>query len=238
MGKRIIAQARGKGGPRYKAPSFQYKGKAKHRSYTKGSVTGTVVDFIKCRAHSAPLAIVEYDDQEYNLMLAPEGMKVGDNVSAGTEAQKSLGSTVQLKDIPDGALVYNIECNPGDGGKFCRSAGTFAKVMSRTEDKIIIQLPSKKKKTFHNACRANIGVIANSGRHEKPLVKAGNAYYKMKAKNKLYPKVSGGAMNAVDHPFGNARSSRKSKAKVAPRNAPPGRKVGMIKAKRTGRSKR
>ena len=60
----------------------------------------------------------------------------------------------------------------------------------------------------------------------------------MKAKNRLYPKVSGGSMNAVDHPFGNKRSSRKSHARVAPKNAPPGRKVGMIRARRTGRKKR
>ena len=72
----------------------------------------------------------------------------------------------------------------------------------------------------------------------KPLLKAGNAYYKMKAKNKLWPRSSASAMNAVDHPFGNKRTSRKSKARPISKNAPPGRKVGTVAARRTGRKKR
>lgn len=237
MGKRIIAQARGKGGPTYKAPSFRYKGQAKHRSLTEEAVVGTVVDLIKCQAHSAPLAIIEYEDLEYSLMLAPEGIRIGDLVSAGSQ-DLEVGNTLALNDIPEGALIYNLEAKPGDGGKFCRAAGTFAKVLSRSDKYVTVQLPSKKKKVFHMNCRANIGTIAGSGMQDKPLLKAGNAFYKMKAKNKLYPRVSGGAVNAVDHPFGNKRSSRKSKARVAPRNAPPGRKVGMVRARRTGRLKK
>ncbi len=237
MGKRIIAQARGKGSPTYKAPSFNYKGSAKHRSMTPEQISGTVVDLIKCRGHSAPLAIIEYEDYEYNLLLAPEGIKVGDSITAGADTL-GVGNILKLQDVPDGALIYNIEAVPGDGGKFCRSAGTFARVVSRNEKNVTVQLPSKKKKVFNINCRVNIGVISGSGMQDKPLLKAGNKYYKMKSKNKLYPKVSAGSMNAVDHPFGNKRSSRKSKARVAPRNAPPGRKVGMVRAKRTGRLKK
>lgn len=237
MGKRIIAQARGKGSPTYKAPSFKYKGSAKHRSITTDEMPGVVVDLVSCRGHSAPLALVEYEDLEYNLLLAPEGIKVGDQILSETETQ-TAGNIMKLQNIPVGALVYNIEMKPGDGGKFCRAAGTFAKVVGHSEDHVTVQLPSKKKKTFHKTCRANIGIVAGSGKTDKPLLKAGNAFYKMKAKNKLYPKVSGGAMNAVDHPFGNKRSSRKSKARVAPRNAPPGRKVGMVRASRSGRKKK
>ena len=96
-------------------------------------------------------------------------------------------------------------------------------------------MPSKKQKQFNPRCRATIGVVAGSGRVEKPFLKAGTKFFKMKAKNKLWPKTSGGAMNAVDHPFGNKRTSRKSKARPAPRDAPPGRKVGMIRPRRTGR---
>ena len=99
-------------------------------------------------------------------------------------------------------------------------------------------LPSKKQKEFHPGCRASIGVVAGAGRKEKPFYKAGRKYHAMKAKNKYYPKTSAQSMNAVDHPFGNKRSSRKSKAKPAPRDAPPGRKVGMIRPRRTGRKKR
>ena len=82
-----------------------------------------------------------------------------------------------------------------------------------------------------------MGIIAGGGRLEKPLLRAGTKFYKMKAKNKLWPKVSGNAMNAVDHPHGNKRSQRKSKAKPVSRHAPPGRKVGAVAARRTGRKK-
>ena len=143
-----------------------------------------------------------------------------------------------LKDIPEGTLIFNIESQPGDGGKFVRSSGSFAKIVSKLDKYAIVQFPSKKQKRFNPNCRACIGTIAGGGRLEKPLLKAGVKYYKMRAKNKLWPKVSGGAQNAVDHPFGTSRSSRKSKARPAPRGAPPGRKVGMLASKRTGKKKR
>ena len=124
---------------------------------------------------------------------------------------------------------------PGDGGKFVRSSGTFARVLTKTKDSIVIELPSKKQRSFSPECRACVGMVAGGGRLDKPLLKAGVDYYKMKAKNKLWPSISGSAQNAVDHPFGNSRSSRKSKARPVPRNAPPGRKVGMLRPRRTGR---
>ena len=82
-----------------------------------------------------------------------------------------------------------------------------------------------------------IGVVAGGGRVEKPFLKAGKKFFAMKAKNKYWPKVSASAMNAVAHPFGNKRTLRKSKAKPAPKNAPPGRLVGAIRPRRTGRRK-
>ena len=80
-----------------------------------------------------------------------------------------------------------------------------------------------------------LGKIAGSGKKEKPLVKAGKKYHIMKAKGKLYPRTSGVAMNAVDHPFGSGRGRHAGKPLTAPRFAPPGRNVGKIKAKRTGK---
>ena len=114
----------------------------------------------------------------------------------------------------------------------------FARVVARTPSRVIVQLPSKKQKSFNPECRASIGIVAGGGRTEKPLLKAGTRYYKMKAKNKLWPKVSGASMNAVDHPFGCTRSLRKSKSRPISKNAPPGRKVGMVGARRTGRRKK
>jgi len=237
MGKRLIQQARGKGGPTYRAPSHKYKGSAKHLS-TMDSVEGTIMALTSCRGHSAPLALVEYENGEAAVTIAPEGVRIGDRVQAGDDSEIKTGNVISLKDIPEGTLIYNIESMPGDGGKFCRSGGTFARVITQTGNKVIVQLPSKKQSEFGENCRATIGVIAGGGRLDKPFLKAGKKYFAKKAKNKVWPVVSGSAMNAVDHPFGNKRTSRKSKARPIPRNAPPGRKVGAIAAKRMGRKKK
>jgi large subunit ribosomal protein L2 len=238
MGKNLIQQARGKGGPTYRAPSFKYKGSAKNKALVTATINGEVVDICKCRGHSAPLLKIAYEDGDVCIAVAPEGVKVGDKLAIGDKVEVRAGNIAPLRCIPDGTLVYNIESSPGDGGKFCRSSGTFAKVLAHIKEDVLIQLPSKKQKTFTDSCRATIGMVAGSGRIEKPFLKAGSKYYYMKARNKLWPKVSGNAQNAVDHPFGTSRSQRKSKARPAPRNAPPGRKVGMIRPSRSGRKKR
>jgi len=238
MGKNLIQQARGKGGPRYRAPSFRYIGDVTHKNLSEKAVDGKIVDFVKCPGHSAPLAKVVYSDKEAVLMLAAEGLKVGDTVSCGRGAEIKAGNIIPLSDIPEGTLVYNIENSPGDGGKFCRASGTFARVLSKFTDKVVVELPSKKQKAFQNNCRASIGIIAGGGRTEKPFLKAGNKYYAMRARNKLWPIVCGQSMNAVDHPHGGSRSSKKNYPYTVSRNAPPGAKVGAIAAKRTGRKKR
>ena len=241
MGKRIIAQRRGTGSQRYRAHSFKFKGKAAHPSILEETRVGVILDFVKCAAHTAPLAVVDYGD-ETGLMLACEGMRVGDDVSIGGNTDEnvvaSLGNVVPLDQIPEGTLIYNIELKPGDGGKFIRASGTFGRVVTKSDAGVMVRLPSKQQKMFPPKCRAAIGVLAGGGRVDKPLLKAGIAHYKHKARNHLYPKTSASAMNAVDHPYGNKRTARKSKAKPVSRDAPPGRKVGMVAARRTGRKKR
>ncbi len=236
MGKNLIQQARGKGSRRYRAPSFRYEGKPEHFKLVDDMVSGKVIDIIHCQGHSAPLIKVSYKDDE-GLIIAPEGIRVGDNIQIGADSDIRPGNVLPLSDIPEGTLIHNIEKAPGDGGKFVRAGGTFAKVLTQLDNEVIVKLPSKKQKTFCNKCRASIGIVSGGGRLEKPLLKAGNNYHRRRARNKLYPIVSGSAQNAVDHPFGNARSSRKSKCKPCNRNTPPGRKVGMISARRTGRKK-
>jgi large subunit ribosomal protein L2 len=237
MGKRLIQQARGKGGPTYRAPSFRYLGEAKYVPKDEQTLNGKIIDIVKCQGHSSPLVYVEYDNGQSCYLIAAENIRMGDNLQIGSEAQINPGNVVPLKNIPEGTFIFNIESMPGDGGKFVRSTGTFAKVLGQVKEGIVVQLPSKKKKTFNPQCRASIGIVAAGARKEKPFLKAGNKYYAMKAKNKLWPIVSGSAQNAVDHPFGNKRSSRKSKARPAPKNAPPGRKVGMLHPRHTGRNK-
>jgi len=235
MGKRLIQQARGKGGPTYRAPSFRYKGKAR---YNNKELSAKIVDIVKSQGHSAPLVKLKYSYGTEGFMIAPEHVRVGEEIEIKKDGKVKNGNTLSLKNIPLGASIYNIENVPGDGGKFVRSSGNFAKVVGQTKNKIIIELPSKKQKEFHPECRASIGIVAGSGRKEKPFLKAGKKYFAMKAKNKLWPKSGGTSMNSVDHPFGGTTSSHKGRPTIAPKNAPPGRKVGKIRPRRTGRTKR
>ncbi|MFH0977955.1 MAG: 50S ribosomal protein L2 [Candidatus Woesearchaeota archaeon] len=237
MGKNLVQQARGKGGPRYRSPGFNFRGQAKHLSLGNEQRQGILADLVDCPGHSAPLAIIKYGTVE-NLTIAPEGIRVGERISAGPGSEPKRGNTLALRDIPDGTLIYNIESQPGDGGKFCRASGTAARVIGEVGGRIMVELPSKKQKPFQPDCRASIGTVAGSGRVEKPFLKAGAKFYAMKAKNKLYPITSARSQNAVDHPFGNKRSARKAKQRPAPRNAPPGRNVGKLHPKRTGRKKK
>ena len=234
MGKNIIQQARGKGSPTYRAPSFKYKAKV---SYPKSGMQGEIIDLVKCRGHSSPLAKIKYDSGEETYVIAAEGIRVGDYVNLGAGAENQKGNTLFLKDIPVGTSIFNIEGRPGDGGKFVRGGGCFAKVVAKKETEVSVMLPSKKQKVFNPECRATLGVTAGSGRKEKPFLKAGRKFHYMKARNKLYPRVNGQSMNAVDHPFGTSRSSKKGRPAIAPKNAPPGAKVGKVRPRRTGKKR-
>ena len=114
-----------------------------------------------------------------------------------------------------------------------RAAGNAATIVSHGK-KTIVRLPSKAQKSFDNMCRATIGSVAGSGRGEKPIAKAGKNFYRNRARPKIWPKVRGVAMNAVDHPHGSGRKQTIGINSTVSRNAPPGRKVGHIAAKRTG----
>ena len=230
MGKRLIQQRRGRGTHTYRSPSFRFKG-----AISLPSQNGVVSDIVHCQGHTAPLIQVSYTDGASCLAPAPEGVKIGDPIGQG---QLQPGYVLALKDIPEGTIIHNIELRPGDGGKLVRAGGTFAKIVAKSEESIRVVLPSRKEKLLLPECRAAIGVLAGSGRLEKPFLKAGVRYMKKRARNKLYPKVCGISMNAVDHPFGGKCSHIKGRPTQSPRNAPPGRKVGKVAPRRTGRKSR
>lgn len=238
MGKNLVTQARGKGSPTYRSPSFRFEGSISYPKLQNLTVTGKIQDIIHCQGHSAPLAQIIFENGENILNVANEGIRVGDSIMIGETAEIKPGNVAMLKSIPEGTLVSNLESQPGDGGKFCRTSGAFAKVLARLSDRVIVLLPSKKEREFIPDCRATIGIVAGGGRTEKPLIKAGIQYHRKQAKNKLYPHVSGTSQNALDHPFGGSRSSRKGRPSTAPKFAPPGRNVGLLHARRTGRRKR
>ncbi|MBU7023894.1 MAG: 50S ribosomal protein L2, partial [Theionarchaea archaeon] len=145
------------------------------------------------------------------------------------------GNVLQLGSIPEGTLVYNLEKQQFDGGKLVRSSGTYATIISHEDGKTVVQLPSKQMKTVPSTARATVGVASGGGRTEKPMLKSGKRFHVLKSKARSYLRVSGVSMNVVDHPFGGGQHDIKGRPMTVSKNASPGRKVGLIKAKRTGR---
>ncbi len=232
MGKRIIVQARGRGGPRYLVRRQAFSIRPRYPLDISGE--GIVMKIINSMGHTAPLAKIKYDKGVF-FMPAFKGMSEWQKINLD-KGEASPGNILRLKDIPIKTPVYNIEARPGDGGIFIRSGGNSGVVNRVSETGIFILMPSKKEKEFNPKCRATVGVIAGAGRFDKPILKAGKMYYMKKSKGKLWPRTSAVKMNAIDHPFGGGRGKR-IKSKIAKRNAPPGAKVGLLRPRRTGKQK-
>jgi len=235
MGKRLIQQARGKGGPAYGVPSHRFISDAVYMdlaAFTEGGVM-QIIDFKNDPVRSAPLMELITENFQEVYMIAPQNVAVGDLLEFGDSASLKPGNVLLIERITEGTPVYNIELVPGDGGKLVRASGLAAYVISQDAEtkKTIVRLPSKKKVAIDWGCRATVGTIAGGGRTEKPVVKAGAKHKDMRSRGKLYPKVAGSAMNAIDHPFGGRSFGRPSSTK---RNAPPGKKVGNLAPRRTG----
>ena len=236
MGRRIQGQRRGRGTSTFRAPSHRYKSDLSHKKdESNDTVSGTIVDIEHDPARSAPVVAVEFDDGDQRLVLAPEGVAVGDTIQVGVSAEIKPGNTLPVAEIPEGVPVCNVERQPGDGGKFARASGTSAQIVTHDRRVTVVKLPSGQTKRLSPECRATVGVVAGGGRTEKPFVKAGKKYHKMKSRGAKWPRVRGVAMNAVDHPFGGGGRQHPGQPKSVSRDAPPGRKVGDIASKRTGR---
>jgi large subunit ribosomal protein L2 len=232
MGKRIITQARGHGSLSYRVRRRAYQHRIK---YGMSNGQAQILELIHSAGHSAPLMKLKTATEVfYN--PAFNGAIVGESISVGGNEQKS-GNILMIKDIALGTQIYNIELSPGDGGKMMRSAGCSAQLVKKLDfNKFAILMPNKHEITISGDCRATIGTIAGDGKILKPFMTAGNKWFKMKARNKLWPRTSAVKMNAVDHPFGSGRGKR-IKSKIAKRNSPPGTRVGHLRPRRTGRRK-
>ncbi len=232
MGKRIISQARGHGSLSYRVRRKAYQYKIK---YPMSEGEAEIINIIHSPAHTAPLLKLKIGNEIfYN--PAFNGAFVGQKILIGGISAQS-GNILMLKNVPLGTQVYNLENNPGDGGKMIRTAGSSAAIFKKYDNnKISVLMPNKKEVILSGDCRVTIGKIAGEGRTLKPFAKAGAKFYKMKTRNKLWPRTSAVKMNAVDHPFGSGRGKR-IKSKIAKRNAPPGARVGHIRPSRTGRRK-
>jgi len=208
----------------------------------KKYIKGKVVDIIHDSGRGAPLAVVEFHNQrkyskKKDYMVAVEGMYVGQFIYFGEKAQVKVGNCVPIRNVAEGLYVCNIEEQSGDRGKLCRASGSYAIVMAHLKEQGLtrIKLPSGAKKLIQSAARCCIGIVAGGGRLDKPMLKAGNAYHKYKAKRNCWPKVRGVAMNPVEHPHGGGNHQHIGKPSTIRRDACAGRKVGLIAARRTGR---
>ncbi len=236
MGKRLIQQRRGRNKTKFNSPSHRFKGKVKYIHNLDGKKEGIVSDILHDGGHTAPLAEIKFEDKTKTYILAPEGIKIGDKIkTTDTKDNVIMGNILAIKNIPEGTPIFNIELSPGDGGKLVRAGGTNATVVSHYKSKTVIQLPSRKFKTIDSKCKATVGVTAGGGRKDKPFLKAGKKHYAMRTRGKQYPKVRGVAMNPVAHPHGGGGHQHVGKPSTVKRGASPGRKVGSIAAKRTGR---
>jgi len=146
---------------------------------------------------SANIALLYYTDGEKRYILAPNGLKVGDAIMAGTGLEILPGNAMPLIEMPLGTTVHNIELKPGKGGQLVRGAGVGATVMAKEFPHVLLRLPSTETRLFREDCFATIGNVGNQD-HEKVLIgKAGRNRWKGKR-----PHVRGVAMNPVDHPMG------------------------------------
>jgi large subunit ribosomal protein L2 len=235
MGKRLIQQRRGRTKGRFKSPSHRFRGKIKYSTNSK-KIEGIVEDIIHDSGRSAPLAKVKLSDKKLIKVIAHEGVKVGDTIKfTDDKSNVNVGNILPIGQIPEGYPIYNIEIIPGDGGKLVRAGGSNANIASHHHKKTVIQLPSGQFKTLESSCRATVGVIAGGGRKDKPFLKAGRKHIAFHVRGKQYPVVRGVAMNPVSHPHGGGGHQHVGKPSTVKRGAPPGRKVGSIASRKTGK---
>ncbi len=160
---------------------------------------------------SARIALLHYVDGEKRYIIAPEGLKVGDTVMSGPDAEIKVGNALPLKNIPLGTFIHNIELIPGKGGQIARAAGTYAQLMAKEGDYAHVRLPSGEVRLIHVNCMATIGQVGNIDHENIVIGKAGRNRWLGRR-----PHVRGTAMNPVDHPHGGGEGKTKGKHPVSP----------------------
>ena len=146
---------------------------------------------------SAFIALLEYEDGEKRYIIAPNGLKVGDTVRAGADADIKPGNALALANIPVGTFIHNIELYPGKGAQLVRSAGNMAQLMGKENGYALVRLPSGEMRNIALDCMASIGQVGNIDHENVNLGKAGRTRHKG-----FRPTVRGSVMNPNDHPHG------------------------------------
>jgi large subunit ribosomal protein L2 len=163
----------------------------------KDNVWATVLGIEYDPNRTARIALLQYEDGVKSYILAPEGLKAGDRILSGGEAEPRVGNCLPLKKVPPGMEIHNIEMQPGRGGQFCRSAGTSAVLSAREGDWAQITLPSGEVRRISSECRATIGTLGNPDHMNISLGKAGRKRWLGRK-----PHQRGVAQNPVSHPMG------------------------------------
>jgi large subunit ribosomal protein L2 len=146
---------------------------------------------------SARIALLHYLDGAKRYILAPQGLKVGDMVMSGPEAEIRVGNAMPLRNVPTGSVIHNIELRAGRGGQIVRSAGVAAQLMAKEGDYAVVRLPSGEQRLIHLNCMATLGQVGNLEHENVKIGKAGRSRYLGRR-----PHVRGSVMNPVDHPHG------------------------------------
>ncbi|PVH16049.1 60S ribosomal protein L2-A [Candidozyma duobushaemuli] len=243
--RRVIRNQRKGAGSVFTAHTRLRKGAAKLRTldYAErhGYIRGVVKSIIHDSGRGAPLAKVAFrDPYRYKMreetFVANEGLYTGQFIYCGKKASLNVGNVLPLGSCPEGTIVSNVEEKVGDRGALGRTSGNYVIIIGHNHDegKTRVKLPSGAKKIINSDARGVIGVVAGGGRIDKPLLKAGRAFHKYKAKRNSWPRTRGVAMNPVDHPHGGGNHQHIGKASTISRGAVPGQKAGLIAARRTG----
>lgn len=163
----------------------------------KDGIPGKVASIEYDPNRTANIALINYVDGEKRYILAPNGIKVGDVIESGEKADIKVGNALQLKNIPVGTTVHNVELKPGKGAQMVRSAGTSAQLMAKEGKFAQLKLPSGEFRLTSIDCRATIGQVGNISHELVTIGKAGRTRHMG-----IRPTVRGSAMNPVDHPHG------------------------------------
>jgi len=163
----------------------------------KSGIPATVATIEYDPNRTARIALLAYADGEKRYILAPDKLKVGDRVISDATAAPDTGNSMELRNMPLGTVVHNIEMTPGKGGQMVRSAGTSAQLMAKTERYVTLKMPSGEIRMVLGNCRATVGTVSNPDHMNVTLGKAGRSRWMGRR-----PHVRGVAMNPVDHPMG------------------------------------
>ncbi len=163
----------------------------------KNGITGVVKTIEYDPNRTANIALVHYADGEKRYILAPTGLKEGQQLMSGEKATPEIGNAMYLKDVPLGTLVHNIEMRPGQGGKLARSAGAYAQLAAREGRFATLKMPSGESRMILATCMVTIGTVSNADHNKEQHGKAGRSRWFGRR-----PRTRGVAMNPVDHPMG------------------------------------